>query len=195
MKNAICVNCRKHVEYELQNVSTRTIVKGKEVFYNQKIAYCKECGMEVWTEEVDDENSIAPIAAYCEMSGLITPIQIKEGLEKYNIGNRPMSKLLGWSEVTISRFLSGKLPSKTYSDKLMEIFENPKYFEKILIKNKSKITAIAYKKALEALNKIKYKDENISNFVYIYDFSKKIDYVTNKPQGGVSGWQALICNC
>lgn len=195
MKNVICVNCRKHVEYELKYVKTKTFVKGEEVVYTQIVAHCKECGTEVWSEEVDDLNSIAPIVAYCEMVGLITPIQIQEGLKKYNIGSRPLSKLLGWSEVTITRYLNGKIPTKEYSDKLMEIFNNPEYFEKILLKNKGKIKPIAYKKALESLNRTDYSVEEISCFVVPYNLCANINYTVGKMQGGVNGWHRPIYSC
>ena len=192
MKNVICVNCRKHVEYELQYVDSKTFVKGKEVVYSQAIAHCKECGMEVWSEDVDDLNSIAPIVAYCKMIGLITPVEIQSGLKKYNIGSRPLSKLLGWSEVTIARFLDGKIPTKEYSDKLMEIFNNPEYFEKILLKNKAKIKPIAYKKTLASLNSSDYTVEEISCFVLPYNLEANINYTFGKMQGGVNGWQRPI---
>lgn len=195
MKNVICVSCRKHVEYELKYVKTKTFVKGEEVVYTQIVAHCKECGTEVWAEEVDDFNSIAPIVAYCEMVGLITPTQIQEGLKKYNIGSRPLSKLLGWSEVTITRYLNGKIPTKEYSDKLMEIFNNPEYFEKILLKNKGKIKPIAYKKALESLNRTDYSVEEISCFVVPYNLCANINYTVSKMQGGVNGWHRPIYSC
>ena len=195
MKNVICINCRKHVEYELKYVKVKTFVKGEEVVYTQVVAHCKECGAEVWAEEVDDLNSIAPIVAYCEMVGLITPIQIQEGLKKYNIGSRPLSKLLGWSEVTITRYLNGKIPTKEYSDKLMEIFNNPECFEKILLKNKGKIKPIAYKKALKSLNRTDYSVEEISCFVVPYNSCANINYTVGKMQGGVNGWHRPIYSC
>ena len=35
-------------------------------------------------------------------------------LEKYNIEKRPLSKLLGFGELTITRYLDGQLPSVKY---------------------------------------------------------------------------------
>ena len=42
----------------------------------------------------------------------------KDILRKYKIGKKPLSKLLGWGEVTITRYINGDIPSKLYSDEL-----------------------------------------------------------------------------
>jgi hypothetical protein len=91
--------------------------------------------------------------------------------------------------------LNGKIPTKEYSDKLMEIFNNPEYFEKVLLKNKGKIKPIAYKKALESLNRTDYNVEEISCFVVPYNLCANINYTVSKMQGGVNGWHQPIYSC
>ena len=193
MNKTICVQCRDYVEFELKEVETETTIKNKKVIYTQIQACCKECGNEVWVEEVDEKNSLAPIVASCKMVGLITPIQIQEGLRKYNIGSRPLSRLLGWSDVTIARFLSGMLPSKSYSDRLFEIFNSPSSFKTILLKHQNKITPVAFKKALGSLNALTTNSDGDS-FVFYPWFSESngffpyYDYERNKRC-------KQLCNC
>lgn len=43
---------------------------------------------------------------------------------KYNTGKRPLSLLLGWGAVTITRYLDGDIPTKSYSDKLKLILND-----------------------------------------------------------------------
>ncbi|MFA9464315.1 MAG: hypothetical protein ACERKN_08465 [Velocimicrobium sp.] len=81
----------------------------------------------------------------------ITPKEIEKILEKYRIGKKPLAKLLGWGETTIIRYLSGDIPSKEYSDKLLLVKKNPSYFYQILHQNENNITQIAYQKSLRAI--------------------------------------------
>lgn len=74
-------------------------------------------------------------------------------MEAYNIGKKPLSKLLGWGETTIINQLKGNGISPEFAQKIDEIWENPTEFEAVLEANKHKITAVAYKKAREALTR------------------------------------------
>ena len=94
MKKTICVQCREYVEYEIEEVEQRTVIKKEEIIYKEKVAYCKECKEEVWVEELEEQNILAPIDQYCREENLITREQIVKLLEKYNIGKRPLSLLL-----------------------------------------------------------------------------------------------------
>lgn len=55
---------------------------------------------------------------------MITVSEIKFILEKYHIEKRPLSKLLGLGEITITRYIDGQLPSKNYSDLLFNILND-----------------------------------------------------------------------
>ena len=193
MNKAICVQCRDFVEFELKEIETETTIKNKKVVYTQIVACCKKCGNEVWVEEVDEKNSLAPIVAYCKMVGLITPIQIQEGLRRYNIGSRPLSKLLGWSDVTIARFLSGMLPSKSYSDKLFEIFNSPSSFKTILLKHQNRIAPVAFKKALESIDALTTNLEGNSFIIYPWYSESSVHFANYAYERNKQCKQP--CNC
>lgn len=77
--------------------------------------------------------------------------QIKEILEMYNIGKKPLAKLLGWGETTVIRYLEGDIPTTEYTEKLQEIAESPLVYYRILMENQSKITSVAFKKSKRAV--------------------------------------------
>lgn len=77
--------------------------------------------------------------------------QIKEILEMYNIGKKPLAKLLGWGETTVIRYLEGDIPTTEYTEKLQEIAESPMYYYRILMENQNKITNVAFKKTKRAV--------------------------------------------
>ena len=151
---AFCEECRVYETYRVEEIKRIKKIRNKEISFNEKIAYCKECDSEIFVSELRDVNLDAMDKAYRISEELITVTQIKDLLENYAIGKRPLSLLLGWGETTLTRFVNGDIPSKTYSDLLLRIMESPKEFLELLIENRDKITEAAYKKSFAATNKI-----------------------------------------
>ena len=56
---------------------------------------------------------------------VITADEIRQILEKYRIGKKPLAKLLGWGETTIIRYMEGDIPTSEYSNKLKTLLDNP----------------------------------------------------------------------
>jgi DNA-directed RNA polymerase subunit H (RpoH/RPB5) len=52
---------------------------------------------------------------------IISTDEIELILARYNIGKKPLAKLLGWGETTIIRYLEGDIPTLEYSNKLKSI--------------------------------------------------------------------------
>ncbi len=151
---AFCEECRDYVDYRIKENDRTKDIKGKEIEFIEKAAYCSDCGNEIFVSELRDENLAVMDRAYRIAEGLIFVSEILDLLEKYDIGKRPMSLLLGWGETTLTRFVNGDIPSKTYSDLLKRMYVSPDDFLELLIKNKDKITEAAYKKSFEATNRI-----------------------------------------
>lgn len=86
---------------------------------------------------------------------IISVEEIKGILSDFNIGKKPLSKLLGWGETTIIRYIEGDVPTLEYSNKLKTIANDPYYYLDILAENKDNITRVAFNKSKKAvLNKI-----------------------------------------
>ena len=106
------------------------------------------------------------------MDLVISIKEINEIIEKYNIGKRPLSIILGFGEITITRYLDGYPITKQKSDVLKEILNSPEEFLKYLEKNKDDISNIAYaksKRSVEKLLNIKFDNdnelENVSDYI------------------------------
>lgn len=63
MNQAICTKCRKFVDYNIREIDYIT--------YKKKLAFCKECGEEVWVAELDDYNAEVPWEIYRKKHGEI----------------------------------------------------------------------------------------------------------------------------
>src|SRR6056297_940953 len=155
-----CEKCRDTVEYDVKMVDKEKDIKGKVIKYVGKAAYCDECGSEIFVSEIRDYNLKERDAAYREVENLIKIEDIEKILDRYDIGKRPLSLLLGWGEVTLTRYLNGDTPSKPYSDKLKRILEDKDYYSELLEQNKANISPVAFSKSQAAIDDMSLITDN-----------------------------------
>lgn len=159
-RKVFCAECRNNVEFSVTNEYMEGIIKEDTYTYLGKVAHCTDCNSEIYVEEINDFNLKALYDKYREKCGIIDLDTILKIPNKYAIGKRPLSLLLGWGEQTFSRYYDGDVPTKQYSDILQKIYNEPKYFEQILEENKENIKITAYKKSKKAV------EELLSGVVY-----------------------------
>ncbi len=150
-----CEECRKDVNYIISEKTMSGNLKGTPYQYTGKEARCMDCGALVYVPEVNDTNLKALYDAYRQSNNIIPLETIRAIPEKYSIGKRPLSLLLGWGEQTFSRYYDGDIPSKQYSDILARIYADPSYYAEILEHGKANLkspsTYEKSKKAVDAL--------------------------------------------
>ena len=145
-----CEECREDVEYTIETIQIKEKLKGEEYIYEGKRAVCTKCGYEVYVADIEDENLKSLYDIYRQKNGIISLEKILEIPQKYNIGKRPLSLLLGWGEMTFSRYCDGDIPTKQYSDILQKIYDDPVYYKELLEKNKNNLKSpLAYEKSIQ----------------------------------------------
>lgn len=132
MGKMFCSECRNDVTYSIKPQKMTNTIRGRVYEYNGEIAYCDACGKEIYIPEINDSNLKALYDVYRLQNEIVSTDMISGILEKYNIGKRPLSILLGWGEQTVSRYLDGNIPSKKYSDELKRLYEDPEYYYSML---------------------------------------------------------------
>ena len=152
---AFCENCLDDTEYIIKNIPVTEKFRGHEIKYVKKETFCKECNGLVYVAEINDENLNTLYSEARKVEDLISIDEIKEIMKKYNIGKRPLSKLLGWADLTITRYLEGFLPNKEYSDKLKLILDDIDEMYNLLEANKNNISNVTYNKSMEAIRNLK----------------------------------------
>ncbi|MDD2484723.1 MAG: DUF4065 domain-containing protein [Eubacteriales bacterium] len=164
-----CPECRQDVRFSIKEKSDSAELKGEVFEFVSKTAFCEDCGAEVYVPEIEDENLKALYNVYRQKHGIISFEDIREIPEKYNIGKRPLSLLLGWGEQTFSRYYDGDMPSKQYSEILKKVLVEPAYYLALLEKGKSNL------KSEKAYEKSKSVTKSILNIPSINQ--SKIDLV------------------
>ena len=147
-----CVECRAEVGFKIVEEILTGNIKNEEYQYVGKRAYCQNCGTELYIAEINDSNLVALYDVYREKNNLITLEMVLAITDKYAIGKRPLSILLGWGEQTFSRYCDGDMPTKHYSDMLKQIHDEPAYYAAILEKNQNNLKSVTtYEKSKRAV--------------------------------------------
>lgn len=171
-KTEFCTECRNDVTIKVVTSEMQGTLKGEVYTYLGKKAICEKCGAEISTHEIIDYNLKALYDAYREDNSIITLEKIKKIPTKYSIGKRPLSLLLGWGELTFSRYCDGDMPTKQYSDILERIYADPIYYLKLLEERKDNLkSSLAYeksKKATEELLGTQHQSDSKINVVIDY---------------------------
>lgn len=151
-EKVFCEECRSDVSYAEASVPMIGTIKEKKYHYVGKEAHCADCGAQLFVPELSDFNLRALYDTFRTENGLISLKQILEIPEKYAIGKRPLSLLLGWGEQTFSRYADGDMPTKQYSDTLLRIYNDPAFYSELLEANKGNLkSTLAYEKSRRAV--------------------------------------------
>ena len=138
-KKTFCEECRNDVEYTTASVPMTGTIKGKEYHYTGTEARCADCGNLVFVPEISDDNLRSLYNVFREENGIVSLDVICAIPEKYDIGKRPLSLLLGWGELTFSRYCDGDIPTRQYSDILQRIYNEPQFYSELLEANKANL--------------------------------------------------------
>ena len=125
-----------------------------------------------------DFNMKAIDEQYRRAEGLVSVEDINKIMAIYNIGKAPLSMALGFGEITITRYLSGQIPSKEYSDIIKKVLLTPNYMIQLLKENAEKIGNTAYKKAIKAAEEISemfcMSEKMILTISYIFERMQEV---------------------
>ena len=172
MKKQFCEECMEYRECTCKEGKIKEIIDGNVIEYLEKYYVCNKCNSKIYGDLLDYNVSSANNELR-KKTGLITISEIKEIMNKYNIGQKPLSKVLGLGEVTISRYLNGQNPTKENSVLLKNILNNPFLYELFLEGNKDNITKVAYKKSLGKTKQIELTSNNSKLYnISLYYISK-----------------------
>ena len=138
-EKTFCEECRNDVEYTTVSVPMTGTIKGKAYHYTGTEARCADCGSLVFVPEISDDNLRSLYNVFREENGIVSLDVICAIPEKYDIGKRPLCLLLGWGELTFSRYCDGDIPTRQYSDILQRIYNEPQFYSELLEANKANL--------------------------------------------------------
>lgn len=124
MAKDICWNCGKETDLEYIEKYENILVRGDEVSVLVKYYRCHKCE----GEYEDQKSTYDPLALaykkYLERHRMMQPNEIRELRKRYGLTQRELSKLLGWGEVTLSRYENGALQDDSH-DIMLKMINEP----------------------------------------------------------------------
>ena len=131
----ICFECGSEELYEWKIVSRKYEGEGYSFSMDVKVPFCKVCGAPITIEEIEEKIAEKANDKIRECKGIIKKEEITFLLETYHVSQKFLSRLLGWGEITLTRYVSGVYtPNQANSDKLKSL-DDPYVFQELLLEN------------------------------------------------------------
>lgn len=170
---AYCNECEDLVEFSIQNETVEEEFKGIQIRYQFPIGRCNCCNCEVATDiDYNARKSGVKIEAYKRAVGIIDLHDISEILAKYDIGKEALADISGFGKVTIKRYYDGYIPAREYSDILVRILNEEKFFIELVETNRDKLKDVAYRKIIARYARLMEIDnskiDQIANYLLIH---------------------------
>lgn len=185
-----CPICNKVHPIEERNRITQAILKGEAVNYEEKYYRCPE-GNEEENEFVPaglmDENLLRARNAYRLRKGLLTSNEISNIRNSYGLTQSDFAALLGWGEITVTRYESKAIQDETYDSLMRMVYANPLFALECLDKHKEKFSPEKHAKLREGIIR---KIEELGN-VYLKIKEIRSLYVNFGEETDYNGYKVL----
>lgn len=157
MNELLCVECGAVNDFTMKKIKRHYKGDGYDFYLDVEVPVCNKCGQEIYVESIEDEIVDRANVKIREARDIIKKEEIIEILSKYDASQKFMSRILGWGEITLTRYISsGYTPNKINSDKLRAL-KDPYQLQYIMY-NKIEETdgeilkEAAYKRLQESVN-------------------------------------------
>jgi putative zinc finger/helix-turn-helix YgiT family protein len=179
-----CPICNKVHSLEKRKRLTQSIVKDEIVDYEEVYYLCplsNEEENEFVPAGLMDENLLRARDAYRQKKGLLTSNNIAEIRKSYGLTQSDFSAMLGWGEVTVTRYESKAIQDETYDNIMRMVCSNPMFALDCINRHKDRFTLDKYTKIrkniankVEELGSLYLKKQEI-NSLYV-NFEEKSEF-------------------
>lgn len=173
-EKAFCPSCDKKQDFFIKQEELTRKVKDQSYTLTVKVAHCAVCDEEVYVKEISDQLQQDFFDAYRKDNGLLTVEEIVNIRKNLGLTQRDFSRLLGFGEITISRYELGSLPSKNNAYAIQKIQDN-KYLKDKYEQNHHLMSAEGQNEIETYLNmisntngKVKYSKDKFFELTYLF---------------------------
>lgn len=133
MSDLICFECGAEDEYEMKKDIREYEGEGYHFTLNVTLPFCKKCGTLLVDEKIEQDIAKRANAEIRRQKDIIKQEEIADILKKYDVSQKNLSKLLGWGEITLTRYVNGGYtPNSTNSERLKSI-KDPYVLKQIML--------------------------------------------------------------
>lgn len=185
-----CPICNSIHSLEKRKRLTQGIVKSEIIDYEEIYYLCPisdEEENEFVPAAIMDENLLRARDAYRTLKGLLTSAEIGKIRDYYGLTQSDLSAILGWGEITITRYESKTIQDETYDNIMRMAYENPMFALESVNKHKTRFS-------LEKYNKIRKNiTDRVEEVGTIYMKKQEINslYVKYEQECDFNGYKLL----
>lgn len=142
-----CPICNKTHLVEKRTRQTQALFKGEVIDYEEQYFLCTEIDEEdneFVSSKIMDANLLNVRDAYRKGHNLLTSNEIALIRNNYGLTQSEFAALLGWGEVTVTRYESKTIQDETYDSLMRMINDNPMMAIEYLEKHKDRFRAERY---------------------------------------------------
>lgn len=160
----ICPNCEK--ETKLENIRTKEVVevRGEPVAVDSEYFKCMECGEEFENTRGQDSLALA-YEKYRHKHEMLQPNEIREHRKRYGLTQKELSQLLGWGDVTLSRYENGALHSEAH-EKILRLAMEPHNLKTLIMDAPE---ALSEDKREQLLKELRAADDEAFSFRRLFE--------------------------
>ncbi len=185
-----CPLCNEIHSIELRKRLTQAVIKDETVEYEEMYFLCPftdEQENEFVPAGMMDENLLKARDAYRAKKRLLTSEEIAEIRGFYGLSQSDFSALLGWGEVTITRYESKTIQDETYDNLMRMARVNPMFALESLERHKERFKNDKYK---NIRNNVIEKIEKCGN-LYLKKQEIRSLYISYQEESEYNGYKQL----
>ncbi|MBO8173140.1 MAG: DUF4065 domain-containing protein [Bacillaceae bacterium] len=113
-------------------------VRGEVITVKSHFLKCRSCGEVIPDKVLQDKNLEAVYTEFRRRKNLLQPREIEDIRKKYDVSQRQLARILGWSHATLSRYENGVVQSVSHNNELV-LLKDPCNMLSLLENNKENI--------------------------------------------------------
>lgn len=185
-----CPICNKVHSLEKRKRLTQSIVKDEVVDYEEIYYLCQlndEDENEFVPAGLMDENLLRARDSYRRKKNLLTSAEIADIRSFYGLSQSDFSALLGWGDVTVTRYESKTIQDETYDNLMRMVLENPMFALECIDKHKEKFNIEKYARIRKNII------AKVEEYGSIYLKKKEINslYINYEDKSDLNGYKIL----
>jgi putative zinc finger/helix-turn-helix YgiT family protein len=160
----ICPNCEKETEIEKIAGNEEILVRGEPIKVNSIYCVCHECGVEF--ENTRNTSSLSEAyREYRRRHAMLQPEEIREWRKKYGLTQKELAALLGWGDVTLSRYENGALQDDAH-EKILRLALEPHNLLKLVEESPN---ALSNTKHEQLVKELKSEEKMACSFSRLFE--------------------------
>lgn len=185
-----CPICNKVHSLEMRKRLTQGLVKNEIVDYEEVYYLCPfsdEEENEFIPAGIMDDNLLKARNSYRILKGLLTSCDIAKIRELYGVSQSDFSAMLGWGDITVTRYESKMIQDETYDSIMCMVRDNPMFALESLEKHKERFSEEKY-------NRIRKKiTDKVEEFGSLYLKKQEINslYIPYQDESDYNGYKRL----